>query len=259
VTGDGLDDLILGNIYNRLLRDVDVYPALASGGYGPPVALSRPVSASMTSSLAVGDFNGDGRGDLMLDEGSDTANLHLYLQDSQGRLVPTREIARERGAGALIVSDLDRDGRTDLSIAHIGWGYIGYYLQTPTGLAPETVINAYQFMARVNFFASGDLNSDGCGDLVVSRGSQSPVFLYGQGCPRPRIANCRLPPTLMVDAGPQATGPTSPAAPPHSDRTGAYVAAGPGRTPTARPAYNGSVSRSPVRMPPAPRNRTMQY
>ncbi|MBO7942576.1 VCBS repeat-containing protein, partial [Streptomyces sp. S9] len=64
VTGDGLDDLILGTIFNRPLEEFRVYPALASGGYAAPVVMSLPLGSNHTGSLAVGDFNGDGRGDL---------------------------------------------------------------------------------------------------------------------------------------------------------------------------------------------------
>ena len=209
VTGDGLDDLILATIFNRPLEEFRIYPALASGGYAAPVVLSLPLGSNMTASLAVGDFNADGRGDLALDEGKDYANLRLYFQDSQGNLGPSLDIARQRGGStnSLIAADLNRDGRTDLAIAHSGWGYIGYYLQTDTGLTPENVINANQYMGRWDYFATGDLNHDGCGDLVVSRWSQSPVLVYGQGCAIKRIVavTCRYE-TVAVDGSLQAAG-----------------------------------------------------
>lgn len=214
VTGDGLDDLILATIYDRPLQEFRVYPALLSGGYASPAVYYRPLDANQTSSIAVGDFNGDGRGDLVLDEAKDGAGLHLYFQDAQGNLVPSLGIARERGSSSnsLIATDLDRDGQTDLAIAHSGWGYIGYYLQTATGFTPETLVNAYQFQGRYTYFATGDLNHDGCGDLVIARSySQSPVLLFGQGCALPRVsADCRYPAARVPGSGQQATRPASP-------------------------------------------------
>jgi hypothetical protein len=194
VTGDGLDDLILATIYNRPLQEFWIYPALASGGYAAPVVLSRPIDANQTASLAVGDFNADGRGDLVMDEAKDGASLHMYFQDSHGNLASSLDISRNRGSGVLIAADLNRDGRTDIAMAHSGWSYIGYYLQTNIGFTPENVIDVHQNHGRLNYFAAGDLNHDGCGDLVISRWSQSPVLLYGQGCSRPRVAVCNLPP-----------------------------------------------------------------
>jgi hypothetical protein len=227
VTGDGLDDLLLGTIFNRPLEEFHIYPALASGGYAAPIVRSLPLGSNHTASLVVGDFNDDGRGALALDEAKDIGNLRVYLQDALGNLGPPTELARERGGSteSLIAADLNRDGRTDLAIAHSGWGNIGYYLQTPTGLAPETLVNAFNFMGRLNYFATGDLNSDGCGDVVIARTSQAPVLLYGQGCSaRPRIVGGPQP-ALVIDA-PSAptTGLIPPRLPAHNGDAGGDVA-----------------------------------
>lgn len=223
VTGDGLDDLVLGTIFNRPLEEFHIYPALASGGYAAPIVRSLPLGSNHTAALVVGDFNDDGRGDLAQDEARDGAHLRLYLQDALGNLAQPIEIARERGASSesLIAADLNRDGRTDLAIAHSGWGYIGHYLQTPTGLAPESLVNAFNFMGRLNYFATGDLNSDGCGDLVIARTSQAPVLLYGQGCsPRPRITGRPQPAVVVDNPSAPATGLTAPLAPAHRSDAG---------------------------------------
>lgn len=226
VTGDGLDDLILATIFGRPLQEFRIYPALASGGYAAPVILSRPIDANQTASLAVGDFNADGRGDLVMDEARNDANLHLYFQDSQGNLAWSLDIARRRGSGSLIATDLDRDGRSDFAMAHSGWSYIGYYLQRDMGFTPETVIDAYQNAGRLNYFAAGDLNHDGCGDLVVSRWTQSPVLLYGRDCSRPRVADCRYPPMRTGGSDIAAAGLASPLVRQYNGDVGATVGEG---------------------------------
>lgn len=200
VTGDGLDDLILGTIFNRPLEEFRIFPAQASGGYAPPIVLSLPLGSNPTGTLVVGDFNADGRGDLVVNEARNGANLRLYMQDPQGHLASSVEIARYPSSGPMIATDLDRDGRTDLATAHTGWSYIGYYLQTSAGLAPEILINAYQNMGRKDYFASGDLNHDGCVDLAIGRWSQSLVLLYGQGCAPRRVAACCAQPRAMERA-----------------------------------------------------------
>lgn len=222
VTGDGLDDLILATIVGRPLQEFRIYPALATGGYAAPVVLSRPLEANPAASLAVGDFNADGRGDLVMDETENGESLHLYLQDSLGNLVPSGDIARRTGGGSLVAADLNRDGRTDLALAHSGWGYVGYYLQTRAGFTVENVIQAYQFQGRENYFAAGDLNHDGCGDLVISRWTQSPVLLYGLGCTRPRISG-QDPAIKMEGSGLAAPGSASMPVPLHEGAAGANV------------------------------------
>lgn len=244
VTGDGLDDLILATIFNRPLQEFRIYPALSSGGYAAPVVLYRPADANQAASLAVGDFNGDGRGDLAMDEARDGASLHLYFQDTQGNLVSSPDITRNRGSGSLIATDLDRDGLTDLAIAHSGWGYIGYYLQTGTGFTPETLIDAYQYQGRSNYFAAGDLNHDGCTDLVVARWSQSPVLVDGQGCATPRIdaPDCRYPAVAVDGSGIEAAGLGSGLLLRHNVGAGADVRE---RGADARSAHGGQWIRSP--------------
>jgi hypothetical protein len=224
VTGDGLDDVILATIFDRPLQEFRIYPALASGGYAAPIVLSRPIDANQTASLAVGDFNSDGRKDLVLDEARDGADLQVYLQDTQGRLGQGTALVRQRGSGTLLASDLDRDGATDLAIAHSGWSYVGYYLQSVGRLAPETVVDANQNFGRLNYFAAGDLNGDACTDLVVARGSQPIAILYGHGCvPRSgRAPDCRLPATPWLESPVQAAVAPSPSASAQRPRSAAH-------------------------------------
>jgi hypothetical protein len=53
------------------------------------------------------------------------------------------------------------------------------------------------------------------------------VLLYGQGCaPRPRIANCRLPPVAVEGSGLEATQLASPLMRQHNGDAGANVREG---------------------------------
>lgn len=215
LTGDGLDDLVLATIVARPLEEFHIYRALATGGYAAPLVMSRPPGSHHADSLAVGDFNLDGRADLAWDESKNAANVHIYFQDAQGNLVNTLDLPRITASGPMIATDLNGDGRTDIAIAHTGWGYVGFYLQTPSGLASEVTVQAYQHSGRKNFFATGDLNHDGCTDLIVSRWSQSPAVLYGQDCFRPQVTGGGLPPARVPGSASQASPLLSPPARPY--------------------------------------------
>src|ERR1043166_1509599 len=137
-------------------------------------------AGSISESVAVGDFNGDGNQDLV------TANyasndVSVLLGDGMGGFGAATSFAAGTGAGSVAVGDFNGDGKQDLAVADnfpegkvailLGDGMGGFSAATnfSAGNNPESV-------------AVGDFNGDGKQDLAVaSFGSNDVSVLLGNG------------------------------------------------------------------------------
>jgi hypothetical protein len=135
--------------------------------------------------MSIGDFDGDGRKDLIFgsqDQPHYTENLWLYRQNASGGLDAPREVRTAPFPEKSMAADMNGDGRDDLLVVHRDQT-LGYYLQTANGLAPEapyrTVQNSYYYGHGM---AVGDIDSDGCKDVVLATRSDGIVVLRGSRC-----------------------------------------------------------------------------
>ena len=111
LNGDGYDDLVLGMWNNGIRSDLNaiIY-------YGSPDGLSESrqgqVPVPLCTSVAAGDFNGDGKPDLaFLSRGQ----VRVFYQSELG-FEPKRFIDLEIEGDQLAAGDLDGDGYADLIV-----------------------------------------------------------------------------------------------------------------------------------------------
>lgn len=134
LNGDGYDDLVLGNRYNGVDPFVN-----ATVYYGGPEGWGerrmQRLPAPRCTSVAAGDFNGDGRSDLAFlytDLKTGSNKVRLFYQSELG-FEPRRFVDLDIDGDQIGAGDLDSDGVAEL-LARSEDGEISIYWGSPKGL-----------------------------------------------------------------------------------------------------------------------------
>lgn len=184
VDGDGRDDLVMG--YQEAGGGAAGGAAVLhhDGGAGFLPARMYPIAGSGRASVAVGDFNADGRRDLAVARvGYQTGTLiHMFHQDAYGHLQPAAPLEATLQPAALLAVDLDRDALDDLLVLNVVHWSLGYHQNRyGRGLGPQVRYEALPTeTVDVNTLAVGDLNHDGHLDVIKGSGNRL-VTLLGTG------------------------------------------------------------------------------
>jgi hypothetical protein len=160
VTGDKRPDVVTSF---GSTGTVVVYRRLPKGGFAGPRTYT--LTYPFQSAAGVGDVTGDGRNDVVLTTSESWPGAHLLVmaQNGSGTLNPPVSQPAVQDPGALIVRDMNRDGRQDVVVFHDG--RVGIFLQAAGGgLLPET---AYGMVTR-GPSAVGDVNGDGALDIATA-------------------------------------------------------------------------------------------
>lgn len=171
--GDGHQDLVVANAgsIHGDLGDISMFPGHGDGTFGPKF---RMVVGTGLSYLTVGDFNGDGRPDLI--EDTYVRGTSLLLGNGAGAL------AFKTGIDAHIFAsgDFNADGRRDLVVSNGSSGPSVVLGQGDGTFGPPTPAGGMEsYPASI---AVGDVNGDGRQDLVAAiPGSHEVSVLLGLG------------------------------------------------------------------------------
>lgn len=183
---DGKPDLA---VVGSTSGNVTILLGDGAGGFTQPPG-SPFDAAGYPHSIAVGDFNLDGKQDLVL--GNYSVNgLSLLLGDGNGGFTADGSAFAQRGRlqplvpsgiAAIVVGDFNRDGKPDFAAANqtnnsvfilLGDGIGGF--TTPAGSPIEVGIHP-------SYITSGDFNRDGKPDLAVTNlGANNVTVLLGDG------------------------------------------------------------------------------
>jgi hypothetical protein len=158
--GDSKPDLAV-IVANSPNNNVSVLLGTGSGGFG--AATSFALGAGPVS-VAVGDFNGDGKPDLAV-VNSNSNTVSVLLGTGSGGFGPRTDFAVGGFPLAVAVGDFNGDGKPDLAVANAGSNSVSVLLGNGSG----------GFGAATNFavaagprsVAVGDFNGDGKPDLAV--------------------------------------------------------------------------------------------
>ncbi len=168
LNGDGIADLILDDAPGR---GFTVMFGKGDGTFATPTLFS----ASGTSPVAIADFNGDGKPDVIT---TDYLSFWIWLNKGDGTFKPPALVASANSSAiTTLVGDFNGDGKLDLAV-NSGGPYAGALIVIlgngdGTFQAPKSSLNLY----NTNLFAL-DLNQDGRTDLAQANGNAGAVIFY---------------------------------------------------------------------------------
>ena len=138
--GDGRLDLAVANNGSSNFRTGSVSILLGNGD-GTFQTHVEYGALSNSSSVIVGDFNGDGKLDLAVANrnagGEDLNNLSLFLGNGDGTFQPQVDYAAGTNPSSVVVGDYDGDGRLDLAITDHASSKISVLLQPGLVSGPD--------------------------------------------------------------------------------------------------------------------------
>jgi hypothetical protein len=129
--------------------------------------VSIPVNKEVVS-IGSGDFNGDGKPDLVFY--GTPAEVEILFNEDKGRFGGSKKISTGEAVeapGALAVGDLDRDGRDDIAL--LSENDLIFVYQTASGVfsEPERVPHT---VSKPRLLRFADLDGNGAPDLVILDG-----------------------------------------------------------------------------------------
>ena len=161
--GDGIADLAFivphdgSGLIQVMLGDGD-------GTFGAPIAISTDIDPG---SIAVGDFNGDGKLDMAV-----TTNPGLEILRGNGDGSFTTESVGGPQGNALALGDFDGNGKADLAL--INGGNLAVLLGNGDGSFTANATSAATGQSP-NGAVAADLNGDGLPDIAIANGSQNTI------------------------------------------------------------------------------------
>ncbi len=172
----------IGTIETRALS-VNGYDGLLVSSYSGGFVTSAPVLGSGNSLMryVIGDFNGDGRSDVLFQAAGTNAPWSLALGNADGTFSISDQ-ANSMFSGVTLLdahtggtnyhaADFNGDGRIDLLAAAVTGGSMNLYINTGSGFT-TTTLSGPSFGNRT---LVGDFNRDGAADILYQNaGTGSP-------------------------------------------------------------------------------------
>ena len=178
---DSLLDLVVANDIPNAQGTVSVLLGRGDGTFASRMSFA---AGKHTTSVAIGDFNNDGKPDVVATNFL-SGGVTVLLGNGDGTLQTAVSYRTGSGPRSVAVADFNRDGKLDLVVANSRAKKVSVLLGNGDG----TFRKAMNFAAehKPNFVAVSDINGDGILDVIAtlsytaSHGNGSMAVLLGVG------------------------------------------------------------------------------
>ncbi len=176
--GDGDPDAIAFVFDEATFKsEIDLFPNDGNGAFGPSRRITKPPGSGLLNTAACGDFDGDGRLDLLMSSG------FFMSGDGAGDFGPGIQVFPAQPDAAIG----DVDGDAVLDVASRSGTSIAVRFGDGAGRFPAIANSELPFVARS--VETADLDDDGCDDVIaVGSTSSSAAFFVTRGDPSRALA-----------------------------------------------------------------------
>ena len=178
---DGFEDLAIAVTINSHPFAPSSANILLGKGDGTFQTVRSFSTGRRSTSLAIGDFNGDGLQDLAVTN-SGSADVSILVGNGDGSFQPARDFATGSSPSSVAVGDFNGDGLQDLAVANTAFGSNDVSILVGNGDATFQLPRDFATGSSPSSVAVGDFNGDGLQDLAVANtGSNDVSILVGNG------------------------------------------------------------------------------
>ena len=161
---DGKNDLAT---VNRSANNVSILLGDGAGNFGAATNFSTGATFSEPFALAVGDFNNDGKTDVVVSK-PNVGSISLLLGNGSGGLGAPTNFSVGENPGTFGVGDFNGDNKSDLAVADPGFNNGGVYILLGNGTGSFGSPAKFTAGSRPRYIAVADFNRDNKSDLAVA-------------------------------------------------------------------------------------------